>query len=82
MKLRNLRKGAVPEAQAAMEYLLLLGAVVVIVLLAFNTLIPQHQRQAEGYFNVVTRGILGEPVIYWNGTNTIDRARADVSNYP
>jgi hypothetical protein len=50
------------QAQAAIEYVLLLTAVVVIVLLAFNTLIAKHQSEANAYFNSVARGLLENAV--------------------
>ncbi len=61
------------EAQTAVEYLLLLGAVVVVVLLAFRTLIPQDQAAADGYFNAVARGVYGTPVVVNMGATSFDR---------
>ena len=72
----GMKKDSFQKAQAAIEYLLLLGAVVVVVLMAFKTLIPKHQNAADGYFNAVERGIYGAPAIYNNlSGNTIDRLR-------
>jgi hypothetical protein len=48
------------RAQAAIEYLLLLGAVSVTVLLAFKTLLPQQLNQSEIFFNDAARSIMGE----------------------
>ena len=49
------------SGQTAVEYMLLLGAVVAIVLVGFNTYLPSLQTTSNYYFNQVGIGILGEP---------------------
>lgn len=48
------------RGQSALEYLLLLGVVVFIVLVGFNTYLPRTQNQAGTFFNDATRHIYGE----------------------
>jgi len=65
------------KAQAAIEYLLLLGAVTVVALLAFKTLLPQHLNSEETFFNQTARVIMDETAegkvrsspTYWNSTS-------------
>ena len=62
------------KAQAIVEYILLLTAVMVVVLLAFNTLSQKYQSETNGFFNAVLRGIMGQ--------NATDKARTGSINYP
>ncbi|HLD87923.1 MAG TPA: hypothetical protein VI955_01200 [Candidatus Omnitrophota bacterium] len=48
------------SAQTALEYLLLFGIVAAAVLAAFRYLLPQVRDSSEGYYNNVTRVIMGE----------------------
>ncbi|MFA5088888.1 MAG: hypothetical protein WC552_07625 [Candidatus Omnitrophota bacterium] len=50
------------EGQTMIEYMLLLGMVVVIVLAAFKTLVPKTYNAADLYFNTISNGIMGPPV--------------------
>ncbi len=45
--------------QAAMEYLLMLGVMVVIALTAFRTMIPAAVNETEGHFNLSVTNIIG-----------------------
>ena len=47
------------RGQSAVEYLLLLGVVVFIVLVGFNTYMPRTQTQANLFFKDATRRIYG-----------------------
>lgn len=49
------------KAQTAIEYMLLLGVVVAVVLVAFKTLLPGMRVSANTYFNRAAIGILGKP---------------------
>jgi len=49
------------KAQTAVEYMLLLGAVVSIVLIGFKSYFPTFQLTSNYYFNQVGIGVLGEP---------------------
>jgi len=49
------------KAQTAVEYMLLLAAVVSIVLIGFKTYLPSFQLTSNYYFNQVGIGVLGEP---------------------
>ncbi len=46
--------------QTALEYLLLFGIVAAAVLAAFRHLLPQVRDSSEGYYNNVTRVIIGD----------------------
>ncbi len=46
--------------QTALEYLLLFGIVAAAVLAAFRYLLPQARDSSEGYYNSVTRVIMGD----------------------
>lgn len=48
------------NGQQALEYVLLLGIVVAIVLFGFRKYIPQTRTASELYYNKVAVGILGE----------------------
>lgn len=54
---QTLRHGS---GQTALEYLLLFGIVAAAVLAAFRYLLPQVRDSSEGYYNNVTRVIMGE----------------------
>ena len=49
------------RAQTAVEYMLLLGSVVAIVLVGFKTYLPSFEETSNYYQNQVGIGILGEP---------------------
>jgi len=49
------------KAQTAIEYMLLLAAVVTIVLIGFRSYLPSFQTASNYYLNQVGIGILGEP---------------------
>lgn len=49
------------RGQTAVEYMLLLAAVVAIVLVGFRTYLPSFQETSNYYFNQVGIGVLGEP---------------------
>ncbi len=49
------------QGQTALEYLLLLGIVVAIVLVGFHKYIPQTRNSSELFLNKTAVGILGEP---------------------
>ena len=49
------------KAQAAIEYMLLLAAVVSIVLVGFKNFLPSFQLTSNYYFNQVGIGVLDEP---------------------
>jgi len=49
------------KAQTAVEYMLLLAAVVSIVLIGFKSYLPSFQGTSNYYFNQVGIGILGMP---------------------
>ena len=47
------------EGQTALEYMLLLMAVVALVLIGFKTIVPKSLQYSNLYFNRVSYGILG-----------------------
>lgn len=49
------------KGQSAIEYMLLLGVVVAIVLVGFKTYFPRSSNAAEGYFNTIAVRIAGPP---------------------
>lgn len=55
------RRNKNTSAQTAMEYMLLLGIVVVVVLAGFRKYIPKSKASSELYFNNISVGILGTP---------------------
>lgn len=55
------------SGQTALEYLLLFGIVAAAVLAAFRYLLPQVRDSSEGYYNNVTRVIMGESPAPING---------------
>jgi len=88
---KGLKKGFLrrmrPVGQTAIEYLLLLSAVVVVVLLAFPRLIPRYTQASNRYFNKVSYGILGDSprrhLQNVDGTMlNFYKARTDRFNYP
>lgn len=58
------------NAQTAAEYLMLLGAVAVIVLVGFTTFLPRAQKESEGYFNTTLNTIYGNPSLNGDYTRT------------
>ena len=50
-----------PKGQTAVEYLLLLGIVVTVVLIGFSKYLPRAQQASNLYFQRAGEGILGEP---------------------
>lgn len=56
--LKNLRRR---NAQTTIEYMLLLGVVVALVLVAFKVYLPMLQNTGNIYFNTTARAILGKP---------------------
>ena len=49
------------KAQTAVEYMILLGAVAVIVLVGFTTFLPRAQQESGGFFNTTVNAIYGTP---------------------
>ena len=49
------------KAQTAIEYMILLGAVVAIALVGIRTFLPSFQESANLYFNRASYGIMGDP---------------------
>lgn len=49
------------KGQTAIEYMVLLGIVVALVLIAFKTQLPRTEESANVYFNRATLGIIGKP---------------------
>ena len=49
------------QGQTAVEYLLLLGIVVTVVLVGFSKYLPRAQQASNIYFQRVGEGVLGEP---------------------
>jgi len=56
------------KAQTAVEYMLLLAAVVSIVLVGFKNFLPSFHATSNYYFNQVAIGVLGEPSRCGDGT--------------
>jgi len=48
-------------ANTAVEYMLLLGIVVVVVLLGFGVFFPRINRATNVYFNEIANGLMGKP---------------------
>jgi len=66
--------------QTAIEYMLLLSAVVVVVLVAMRTILPNTVAYSNIYFNRVAYGIMGEPASEQpDGTH---KARSTHFDYP
>ncbi|GEM_PF-2053070 len=61
--IRHSKKG-----QTAVEYLLLLGIVVTVVLVGFSKYLPRAQQASNIYFQRVGEGVLGEPNSCGDGT--------------
>ena len=49
------------NGQTAVEYMLLLGAVTAVILVSFQTILPQAQTATEGFYNTTVNLILGDP---------------------
>lgn len=58
--MKRLRSNSLTSAQTALEYLLILTVVAIVVLASMKFLMPGVNRSSEGYFNSVTRVVLGE----------------------
>ena len=56
------------RAQTALEYMLLLGTVMVIVLVGFKVYLPRTHNASDLYFNRVNYGIVGSGPHCGNGT--------------
>ena len=54
------------RAQTAIEYLLLLGVVTAIALVAFRTFLPKVNKASEFYYNEAAKDILDHPPDYAN----------------
>jgi Flp pilus assembly pilin Flp len=67
------------EGQTAIEYMLLFGTVVAIVLIGFKTYVPRMREAANVYFDRAAVGIMGEPSPCGDGTCT---AGESVANCP
>jgi hypothetical protein len=50
------------SGQTAIEYLLLLGVVVVVVLVGFRKYVPQARNDSELYYNRVATGLMGDKI--------------------
>ncbi len=76
------------KAQSAVEYLLLLAIVGVVVVVGFQTFLPKTQETTEGYFNTVSRAIIGgngtneDGTSYNNDPKPIDGGWCDLSGQP
>ena len=72
------------EAQTMMEYLMMLAATVVVVLLAFRSLLPRTTEYSNIYFNKVSAGIMGNQAgcFYSPDGNMYYKARTLRRNYP
>ncbi len=72
------------RGQTAIEYLLLLGAVVAVVLVAIRTLLPKTTQHSEKYFRKVSQGIMGQQAgnHLWDDGQVYDKARKRRMNYP
>lgn len=57
------------KAQSAVEYLLLLAIVGVVVIAGFQAFLPKTQKTTEGYFNTVSRAIVGGSGTNEDGTS-------------
>ena len=73
------------KAQAAVEYIILLCTVMVIVLVGFNTFLPESQKQAEMSYNSTAARIMDTTAArignYEEKTDYF-KARTYSSNYP
>jgi hypothetical protein len=69
MKKRKLSCRKHERAQTAVEYMILLGTVTAVILVSFNTIMPQGQQMTEGFYNKASNLILGAPPHvdpFWN----------------
>lgn len=60
MKRKNYKKDL---GQTAMEYLLILGVMTAIALVAFRTMLPVARQETNLYFNAVTTNLLGSTAV-------------------
>ncbi len=65
------------RGQSAVEYLLLLGVVVAIVLVGFQKYVPKTYNAANTYFNAVSNNIMGAPNRCGNGS--CDRGESKIN---
>lgn len=80
---REKRNSIFKEAQSMIEYLLLLGATVVVVLLAFKGLIPYTRDASNLYYNKVAVGVMGDMADrIQNADGNWHKARTYYLNYP
>lgn len=71
------------SGQTVLEYMLLLSAVVVVVLVALRTMLPKVMGSSNVYFNRVSYGIMGHPAGNIEIDNvTMYKARSNKYNYP
>jgi len=71
------------EAQSMIEYVLLLGATVVVVLLAFKSLLPNVRNSSNIYYNKVAVGVMGDMAArIENADGNWHKARSYYQNYP
>jgi len=68
------------KAQVAIEYLLMLAAVVVVVLVGMRTLLPAVQEKSANFFNQASDNIMGNSAAI--GSDGFGKARTDDLNYP
>ncbi len=77
------RPGLSRPGQTAIEYMLLLSAVVVVVLVGMNTILPRTVEYSNEYYQRVSYGIMGEPTSDQSTGNWQSyKARSDRLNYP
>ena len=56
------------RGQSALEYMLLMGTVMVIVIVGFKVFLPRTQNASDLYFNRVSHGIMGNVTKCGDGT--------------
>jgi len=66
--MRMFHKNRKSKAQAAVEYILLLGTVVIIVMVGFQNFLPRVKNASEVFFNASADGIVGDPPRCGNGS--------------
>jgi len=72
------------NGQTALEYLLLLGATVAVVLTAFQTLLPRATTHSNAYFRKVANGLMGDQAGRFvdSQDREVYKARTTKTNYP
>ena len=73
MLLRNSLKNMNNKAQTAVEYMLLLAAVVSVVLIGFKQFLPKTTDSNERFFNKATTAIMGDPPVMHECVETLSR---------